>query len=581
MFYLSVLGLAAAAAAKRPPTHRPNFVMLFVDDFGYGDAGFNGNTSVSTPNIDALAFSGRVLTTWYSGCPICTGSRAALMTGRQYPRTGLPAGIGPVVKRGLPLTEMTLAEQLKKNNYTTGIIGKWHLGQRKMHLPNRRGFDHYLGIPFSNDMGLSWLTGCKGEEEQMTSTRMRAKNWHWDEYYKAGYMSREDKRTAESDPGALFLPLVRQVGEESSVLEQPLDLTSLGEKYSSFAVEFIQEYKDDPFFLYVPFSHVHTAYNSKDGAYQYAGCKFRGRSSLGPFGDALAETDWVVGNIHKALQDAGIEENTLILFTGDNGPWMQQGNNAGSTGILKGQAAGYWNVGKGSTWEGGIRSASFAYWKGQIQAGSTSSQVVSSLDVFPTLSKLAGVPMPTDRVFDGHDMSEVLFQSQGKSQHEFLFFYGGCRPDRDGGPAAVRHGQWKAHFCTGPGLGGCEVGGKECEKVEYDDFPLLFDVVADPGESKPLNEKGRAPTDSQAAAAMDRILEAHKKELATFKYGTEPPEDFDRGEKPWRMSVCCSRHKLCFCPASKRAADEKWFPAPSAMTASGSVLAAGTASELV
>lgn len=541
MLYLLLLAVVAAAA--RDATDRPNFVVFFVDDMGYGDTGFNGNESVSTPNIDDLAFNGKILTTWYSGCPICTGSRAALMTGRQFPRTGLPAGIGPNVKFGLPLNETTLAEHLKKANYATAAVGKWHLGQRKAYLPGNRGFDSYLGVPYSVDMGVSSMSRCGVEGEEVGMARTEA-TWNREAYARAGYLHAEDDGTARETP---YLPLISQEGNKTSVVEQPVDLTHLAEHYSSFAVDFVKRHKDKPFFLYVPFSHLHTAFLGLSPFMQrnYAGCRFRKKSPLGDLGDAIAETDWIVGNVRKALQDAGVEENTLILFTGDNGPWMAKGTAAGSTGVLTGSYSGYWNVGKGSTWEGGIRSASFAYWKGQIEPLSRSSEIISSMDVFPTLSKLAGLKLPANRTYDGKDMAEVLLRQDGRSKHEFLFFYGGCAATGQG-PSAVRHGQWKAHFCTGPGLGGC----KNCHHKEYWNMPLLFDIVKDPREKWPVNVVGgipRMPRRGQAARAMERILAAYKAELATFSYGTLDSVPEEPVEAFYGYGVCCNVTTDCDC----------------------------------
>lgn len=534
------LGQAPREARARPAARKPNFVMLFVDDLGYGDPGFTGHPTTHTPNIDRLAFGGKVLTSWYSGCPVCSGSRAALMTGRQYPRTGVPGVFSPVVNVGLPLNETTVAEQLKKANYTTGAVGKWHLGQRQVHLPGNRGFDYYLGIPYSDDMGQARATKCNSTQEGVAcgaATPDDGESWMRGAYEQHGYLHPRD--VASSDPGGGLLPLVYQEHKTTRVLEQPLDFTHLAEKYNDFAVNFITKHKDVPFFLYMPFSHVHTTWANQPEK-QYAGCAWKNTTRRGAFGDALAETDWIVGNVHKALQDNGIEENTLILFTGDNGPWMVQGLSGGSTGILYGRFSGYWNVGKGSTWEGGIREAAFAYWKGQIEPHSRTAEVVSSMDVFPTLSTLAGVPLPSGRVYDGRDMTGVLLQPGGRSKHDFLFFYGGCAAR---GPSAVRHGKWKAHFCTGPGLSSCA----GCKILRYPDTPLLFDVERDPSEAAPLNPRGGEPAGAEAKDAVARIKEAYATERATFVYGKLVPEPDGPGEGPDRYAVCCDRARACDC----------------------------------
>jgi arylsulfatase A len=430
--------------------------MLFVDDLGYGDTGFTGHPTVNTPNIDGLAFGGKVLTTWYSGCAVCSGSRASLMTGRQFSRLGVPGVYGPTVSAGLPLNETTLAEQLKKANYSTAIMGKWHLGQRAKYLPGSRGFDYYLGIPYSDDMGKARATSCNKSQGVSASPNGDMGDWMRQLYEEAGYVDTtvED----QSDPAGSFLPLVYQEFGKTKVLEQPLDFTTLADKYNDYVMNFVENHKDAPFLLYMPFSHVHTTANNQPEK-QYAGCQFKNTSRRGKFGDALAEADWIIGNLLKKIKDAGIEDNTLILFTGDNGPWLSQGLSGGSPGLLTGRHSGYWNTGKGSTWEGGIREAAFAYWKGQVDSFTRSAEVVSSMDVFPTFSALAGVPLPKGVDYDGRDMSDVLLKAQGQSKHEFLFHYGACA--KNGAPATVRHGAWKAHWCTGPGLGGCT----NCKKI--------------------------------------------------------------------------------------------------------------------
>lgn len=547
---------ARPRAPLRAATDRPNFVMLFVDDLGYGDTGFNGHPTAQTPNIDRLAFGGKVLTTWYSGCPVCSGSRAALMTGRQFARTGVPGVLDATWNIGLPLNETTLAEQLKKADYATAIMGKWHLGQREVYLPGKRGFDYYLGIPYSVDMGEARATSCNGTQT------VPAEHSKCVEQQQQG--TAKNSGDGGNDPGGDILPLVYQEkGKPTQVLEQPLDLTTLADKYNNFAVDFVKQNRDNPFFLYMPFSHVHTTAGNQP-AKQYAGCAWRNTTGRGPFGDALAEADWIVGNVARTLEEQGLLENTLILFTGDNGPWMQQQLSGGSPGVHYGRFSGYWNVGKGSTWEGGIREAAFAHWKGQIDPFSRSAQVVSSMDVFPTLSALAKVPLPQDRVFDGRDMSQVLLARDGRSAHEFLFIYGAdCKAGlcsggggncaKDGGPAAVRYGRWKAHWCTGPGLGGCD----GCEIKNYSEAqggPLLFDIEQDPSEGIPLNADGQPPTDPEAAEALRRIRQAYAVEKATFVYGHIVPAPDQEGEGPGRYGICCDRTLGCKCtgePSSK------------------------------
>ena len=401
-FALSDICLVAArskstsASEDRPP----NFIVFFVDDLGYGDLGFTGkrcslvvvyqrtktrtifacigilnffsslcflgHPTTKTPNLDKLAWNGKILTTWYSGCNVCTGSRASLMTGRQFPRTGLPGVIPQNCPYGLNLKEITLAEQLKKGGYATGIVGKWHLGQRKVYLPGSRGFDYYLGIPFSDDMGVARESSCPAQENEelfvsekgMTPLEDIGENQQdeWPNrmmYEQLGLMDAKvtDAATNVPDKGSKWLPLVHQEFNKTQILEQPVDFTTLAEKYSNFATTFLEKHQESPFFLFVPFSHVHVTAWGSTKENQYAGCDFQKSTERGTFGDALAETDWIAGTIVQKLKDLGLEENTLILFTSDNGPWMSMKLSGGSAGLFTGRfAEGYTNTAKGTNW---------------------------------------------------------------------------------------------------------------------------------------------------------------------------------------------------------------------------------------
>lgn len=535
-FELAATLAGLAAAQVRAPREKPNIIMFFVDDLGYGDVGFNGHPTAETPNIDALAYGGLKMTQWYSGCPVCSGSRAALMTGRQNLRTGVPGVLPNSAPTGLPLNETTLAEQLKTVGYATAAVGKWHLGQRRVYLPHNRGFDQYLGIPFSVDMGQGRASAC-GSAEPGVSCKEAVTDGDWGEqqYRDMGYLG-DAELGGDRDPGELWTPLVFQEKGMTHVLEQPVDFTFLAEKYNRFALDFIKSNAAHPFFLYMPFSHVHVTATNMPGL-QYAGCDFKNTSRRGPFGDAFAEVDWMVGNVAQAVREAGIEENTLMLFTSDNGPWMVKGLSAGSTGLFTGRYSGYWNTGKGSTWEGGIRMPAWAYWKGQIKPFSRTSEVVSSMDVFPTVSHLAGASLPADRAYDGKDMSEVLFQADGRSKHDFLFFYGSCHGKNNIRPTAVRHGKWKAHWCTGPGLDGCE----GCRVIQHDP-PLLFNVEKDPSEAEPV-----ITSSDEGKAAVEAIQAAYKAEVASFTTQELIPEPDEKGEGPGRYAVCCDRAQMCKC----------------------------------
>eukprot|EP00536_Pseudo-nitzschia_multiseries_P001825 jgi/Psemu1/322277/estExt_fgenesh1_pg.C_230042 len=553
------LCLIVAETTTNSNDRSPNFIVFFVDDLGYGDLGFTGHPTSKTPTLDQLAWNGKILTTWYSGCNVCTGSRAALMTGRQFARTGLPGVIGPDCPYGLNLDEITIAEQLKKGGYSTAIVGKWHLGQRKVYLPGNRGFDYYLGIPFSDDMGIGWESSCPAKQSAFDDIfpvnkdiwGQSSSGWSARSMYEEmgftdakSLVDQQKNNLRDDDKGTKWLPLVYQKFNQTRILEQPVDFTSLAEKYSNFATSFIEDHQNssNPFFLYVPFSHVHTTAHGSTRENQYAGCNFRDTTKRGIFGDALAETDWIAGNIVKKVRDLGLEEDTLILFTSDNGPWMARGLSGGSEGLFTGRfAKGYTNTAKGSTWEGGIREPAFAYWKGKIAPFTRTSEVISSLDVFPTLSALAGIPLPDDRPFDGKDMSKILLNKDAKSEHDFLFFYSTCSGEPYWSISSVRHGKYKAHWCTAPGLGHFNAS-----LTKRYDPPLLFDIEKDPSEAEPISVN-TMPTKNEDLRAMRRILAAYAMEKSTFEFGNITQEPDGDGEGPGQYALCCDRSEDCYC----------------------------------
>ena len=539
---LAAVALSATVTGLRAPLEKPNIVMMFVDDLGYGDLGFTGHPTTRTPNFDKLASKGKVLSSWYSGCPVCSGSRSALMTGRQFVRLGVPGVFRPTTRYGLNTNETSVAKQLKKAGYKTAAMGKWHLGQRKAYLPAAQGFDRYLGIPYSDDMGDARTTSCNSSalDGERIAGGVRGDD-AWRYYLESGHAT---EAVTTDDPASKWLPLVHQQDNTTTVVEQPLDFTTLGQKYRDFAVDFVRDSQKDPFFLYMPFSHVHATAPNQPGE-QYAGCAFKNQTKRGEFGDALMEADWIGGEVIAALEKYGLSENTLVIFSSDNGPWLMKGLAAGSPGIFTGRSSQYWNTGKGSTWEGGVREPAFAYWPGQIGGAQRTSEVVSSLDLFPTVSHLAGVPLPAGVVYDGRDATDVIL-GNGKSKHEFLFLYGGYACDEQQ-PSAVRYGKFKAHFATGPGVGGCSVDPEPtCKSVCHrkkgsTGTPLLFNVDEDPSESYPLSASDYATVIAEVNAAFD-------KEVATgMTWGTLIPAPDGPGEGPGTYGVCCSRAEECDC----------------------------------
>ncbi len=372
-----MLPKAAHAKTADSQNKKPNFVIIFTDDQGYHDLGCYGSEKIDTPNLDRMAKEGVKFTDFYSAASICTPSRAALMTGCYAKRVGLGAGvIFPKHNHGLNPKEITIADLLKKQGYATKCIGKWHLGHKNEFLPTAQGFDSYFGIPYSNDMHHEFR-GKKG------------------------------------------VPLMR----DNEVIEQPANQNTLTKRYTEEAVKFIKENRDKPFLCYLPHTMPHVPLHASE--------EFRGRSDRGLYGDVIEEIDWSTGQIIKTLKDLGIDENTLVIFTSDNGPWLSKGKNGGSAKPLRN--------GKFSTYEGGFRMPCIMRWAGKIPAGKTCRQVASTLDVLPTLASLAGTEAPGDRIIDGHDISKLLMSpTTGESPTEAFYYYSGR-----GKLEAVRCGKWK------------------------------------------------------------------------------------------------------------------------------------------
>ncbi|MBM3496436.1 MAG: sulfatase [Armatimonadetes bacterium] len=345
------------AAPRRPP----NIVLVFADDLGYGDLGCYGSKTIRTPNLDRMASEGIRLTSFYVCAPVCTPSRAGLLTGRYPLRSGLTRVLFPYSKDGIEDGETTMAEALRGCGYATACIGKWHLGHLAPFLPTRHGFDSYYGIPYSNDMNVA----------------------------------------RRGDPP---IPLMRN----ETIVEQPAVQATLTERYTEEAVRFIRDHRDRPFFLYLPHTMPHVPL--------YASDRFRGRSARGLYGDVVETIDWSMGAILDAIDAAGIARDTLVIFTSDNGPWLTQKENGGSAGPLRN--------GKGTTYEGGMREPFIARWSGIIPAGRVSDQPAVSLDLFPTCVRLAGGRPPSAVRLDGRDIRSVLTGRTTKQSRDILYYRG-------------------------------------------------------------------------------------------------------------------------------------------------------------
>lgn len=368
---VTLIAFTSLAATK------PNFVVIFIDDMGYADIGPFGATKQKTPNLDKMAKDGVKMTSFYAA-PVCSVSRAQMMTGCYGARVSVPGVFFPGGAHGLNPKEFTMAERLKEQGYSTACIGKWHLGDQPQFLPTKQGFDFYYGIPYSNDM------------------------------------QRESK-----DDGVRVVPLMRN--EKVDRLLKEDDQDQIVELYVKEATHFIRENKDKPFLLYFPHTAVHVPVHPGD--------KFKGKSQNGRFGDWVEEVDWSVGQIMETLREAGLDENTLVVFTSDNGPWLVKGSDGGCALPLRG--------GKGGTFEGGVREPTLVRWPGHIPAGSVCDTIAGTIDLLPTFVALAGGKVPADPVIDGRDISNVLFGKTKEAQREAHYYFAGYNLQ------AVRQGPWK------------------------------------------------------------------------------------------------------------------------------------------
>jgi arylsulfatase A len=440
------LGLALVAAGSVSTLHAsapPNIIIILADDMGYGDLGCYGHPSIRTPNLDRMALEGLRFTDFYAGQSLCTPSRAALMTGRLAVRSGMAGGPGrhvlyPKDKGGLQPDELTIPQALKAAGYTTGAIGKWHLGSAPQLLPNHHGFDFFFGLPYSNDMD---------------TPNAKARNG--------------DSMSKHPDFHNFNVPLMRN-GE---IIERPVNQNTLTKRYTEQAINFIQSNKQKPFFLYFAHSFPHVPL--------FASENFNGKSARGLYGDTVEEIDWSVGQILQTLRREKLDQNTLVFFTSDNGPWLIRKWNGGSSGPLR--------DGKGGTWEGGYRVPAIAFWPGKITPAVTH-EMASGLDLFSTCLSLAGAELPKERPLDGFDMTPIL--CGGKSRRDVCFYYYGDQL------YAVRKGPFKAHFVTHDGYSKAE--------PEKHTPPLLFNLPEDPAEQ--FNVAAEHP---EAVAELTKVFEAH------------------------------------------------------------------------
>lgn len=417
---------AQSPRSQKASDNKPyNFIILFADDLGYGDLSTYGHPTIRTPHLDRMAAEGQKWTNFYVGESVCTPSRAALLTGRLPIRSGMASNVNRVLfpdsRNGLPASEITLAEQLKSAGYNTACVGKWHLGHKEQFLPTNNGFDYYFGIPYSNDMDIT---------VKFTS--------------QTGYMDFW-KTEARKDIKSFNVPLMRN----TQVIERPADQHTITKRYTEESIKFFKESKGKPFFIYLSYNLPHVPL--------FASPEFEGKSPRGLYGDTVEEIDHSVGQILSALKDNGLDKNTIVVFTSDNGPWLIMNDQGGSAGLLK--------DGKGSTWEGGMREPCIFWSPGNIKPGIIT-DLGTTMDLFTTFSTLAGVKIPNDRVVDGVDLTEVLLQRKESPRKEVFYYRGDLL-------YAVRVGNYKAHFITQDAYG---------PKRSEHNPPLLYDLNADPSE---------------------------------------------------------------------------------------------------
>lgn len=468
----TLLTCAAALLSAQPTTlraaeskaARPNIVIILADDLGYGDLGCYGHPTIATPQLDRMAKEGQRWTDFYAAASVCTPSRAALLTGRLPIRSGMcaesPRVLTTTSPTGLPHSEITLAEMLKDAGYATMCVGKWHLGRPVEFLPRSQGFDEYFGLPYSNDMG----------------------------------RVRDPAKFPGLDPKADYYsgPLIRN----ETVIEPASDQRLLTKRYTAEAIRFINEHKNEPFFLYLAHTMPHVPLFRSE--------KFAGQSRRGLYGDVVEELDDGVGQILDLLRQLKIDEKTLVVFTSDNGPWLTFGENGGSAGLLR--------DGKGCSFEGGMREPALFWWPGTIKPAVVRG-MGSTMDLFTTCGKLCGAKLPDDRQIDGVDISPALLGT-GESPRQTMFYY------RAKKLYAVRHGQYKVHFFTRAAYG-------SEAKTEYEhDPPLLFDLGRDPSEKYNI------------ASSHPDVIEQFKKIAAEHERGVIPVENqLEKGYKPNKPTV--------------------------------------------
>jgi len=465
---------------------RPNIVIIFADDQGYADVGVYGAVGFTTPHLDQFASEGMRFTSFYASQAVCSASRASLLTGSYAQRVSVRGALAPWAEVGLNPEEETIAEMLKQRGYATGVFGKWHLGHHEEFLPLQHGFDEYLGLPYSNDM---WPVDYDGNPVTQG--------------HKLNYPP---------------LPLLdgNRVVETIDNLTEQATLTA---RYTERAVAFVERHKEEPFFLYLAHSMPHVPLGVSD--------RFAGHSTQGMYGDVIEEIDWSVGEVLAALDRHGLADNTFVIFTSDNGPWLNYGNHSGSVGPLR--------EGKGTAFEGGVRVPAIMRWPGKIEPGSRTDKLASTIDVLPTIAAATGGQLPTLPI-DGVNLLPLLKgDSSANPRDTFFYYYGGQL-------RAVREGKWKRVYQHRTRSYVGVDAGNDGHPGPYA-FPTvptaLYDLEADIGETTDLSS-----SHPDVVQRLDSLAERARESLGdqlTQREGSDvrPPgrRGFDRPDSMSHLAV--------------------------------------------
>ncbi len=457
---VAILGLLTLSpgsfSSLRAQERSPNIVVIFMDDMGYADIGPFGAKNYATPNLDRMAKEGRIFTDFYVTQAVCSASRAGLLTGCYNVRVSILGALGPSAKHGIHADEVTLGEIAKQKGYATACYGKWHLGHLRPFLPMQNGFDDYFGLPYSNDM--------------------------WPYHPGVLHLSMEERLKRWP-----HLPLI----DKNDVVNPQVtgeDQEQLTTQYTEHAVEFIEKNKDQPFFLYVPHSMVHVPL--------YVSEKFQGKSGAGLFGDVMMEVDWSVGQILDAIRKHNLQDNTLVIFTSDNGPWLNYGEHAGSALPLR--------EGKGTMFEGGCREPTLMWWPGKIPAGTECRTPAMTIDILPTVAHLINAELP-DHPIDGKNIWPLMTGESNESPQEAYYFYYGKQLQ------AIRSGKWKLHFPHPYRTLAGRPGGKGGIPVNYSQAKIelsLFDLENDVSETTNIAEQH-----PDVVERLSRLAEVMREEL--------------------------------------------------------------------